>query len=95
MKLSINTIKRKALHQFDKAVKAATNRAIPIVKKETIQHISESSKNMEIVWNVAAGLALVIGVSASIKMGAITSGVSQNVSPISVTIETLNLYLGE
>lgn len=62
MTIVIPDIKKKILTQFDKTVKAATTRAIPIVKKEAIKQIKSTSTNRDALVKIAT-MAVLVGVT--------------------------------
>lgn len=91
MTISIPDIKKKILTQFDKTVKAATTRAIPIVKKEAINQIRSTSKNPDIIIKVFTSFVLVgvVLCSGDTKTSSSFIPFGQTV----VNIETLNLTI--
>lgn len=59
MRINIPDIKKKILTQFDKTIKAATTRAIPIVKREAIKQIKNTSTNPDTVLKFVTSVVLI------------------------------------
>lgn len=91
MTISIPDIKKKILAQFDKTVKAATTRAIPIVKKEAIKQFKNTSTNPDMLVKFVASAVLVAVVlfPEEIKSSAKMIPSAQTI----IDIETLNLVV--
>ncbi len=89
--INIPNIKKKFLTKFDKVVKAATSRAIPIVKKEAFKQIANTSTNHDTILKfVTAGILawVVLQSDANFEPSLKRSPSAQTI----INIETLNLW---
>lgn len=89
MTINIPNIKKKILTQFDKTVKAATTRAIPIVKKEAIKQIKNTSTNPDMLIKFVTSAVLVAVVLSSEEAKSSVKMISS--AQTIINIETLNL----
>lgn len=92
MKLSVVNLKKKMATKFDALVKAATSRAIPVVKAEAKRQILSTADGIGAIPNILLAAGLVTGVFLLTKKpsGSAARGIATTI----INIETLNLYMG-
>lgn len=86
MKINVPNLKKKVAKRFDEVVKKATERAVPIVRKETIGKL-----NLDAVVPVLFTVAIGIGLSIATKTP--TPSTPHMSAETIIHIETLNLYV--
>lgn len=96
MRIAIPNLKKKVLTTFDRVVKTATARAIPIAKKEAIKQIAADAIDMDTVISLLTAAGVLFGTLALAKStpSTATRKLIGDTAQTIINIENLNLYLG-